>query len=121
MSRHHRPHRWFTYRTPIILVIGLFFVGLIGYDYIRTEYLANKGPDDFWTQSNVAAYLRYKFGEMSKGDAMRSRIADFKPDALDAKSGTYTFECWYKGQHLTVQTYYNKGNYSNWTNFPTHR
>ncbi len=127
MPKHRRVHHWFlgklraqiTYRTPILLVILLFFIGIFGYGYYSIQYITNKGPADFWTQSYTAAYLRYKFGEMSKGDGMRNQITDFKPDQPNGKSGLYTIKSYYKGQNITVQTYYDRGKYYNWTNFPT--
>jgi hypothetical protein len=129
MSRHHRnsqiSHIWHkmgslvTARTLILFAILLFGIGVVGYGYINTEYIINKGPDDFKTQSYAAAYLREKYGEFSKGDRMSTRIVDFKSDHADGKQGKYTLECWYKGKHVTVQAYYDAGNFSSWSDSPS--
>jgi hypothetical protein len=107
-----------TYRTTILFVLLLFGIGAIGYGYISSEYITNKGPDDFWTNSYVAAYLREKYGEPN-GQGMRIRITDFKPDEPRGKKGLYTISCTYKGNDVTIETYYNGGKWYNWKDFPS--
>ena len=91
---------------------------MIGYGYIDSEYIINKGPDDVMAKSHVAAYLRYKYGDFD-GNRMMTRITDFKPDEPQGKKGLYTIACSYKGRHLIVQTYYDGGDFYNWRDFPS--
>lgn len=107
-----------TYRTIILFVLLLFGIGVIGYGYISTEYITNKGPDDFETDSYVAAYLREKYGEPN-GQGMRILITDFKPDERNGKKGLYTISCTYKGRDITVEAYYYGGKFYNWRDFPS--
>lgn len=107
-----------TYRTVILFILLLFGIAVIGFDYINTEFIINKGPDDYMVYSHVAAYLRWKYGEPNK-DAMRIQIVGFKPDQPKAKKGLYTVLCTYKGRDVTVQAHYEGGEYDDWTDFPS--